>query len=217
MANGVYPAAEVIEASDGVLYGTTINGGINNAGIVFKLNKDGTGFMVLHEFDGSDGSDPFADLVEGSDGALYGTTTVGGPQINGGVVFKVNKDGTGFMILHDFDGSHGAYPYAGLVEASDGAFYGTTYNGGPPRNDGGVVFRLTLGCEASLQVKGDIHPPGTTLAVQVHIAHHRPKMVTVPWELSLIDSSGRVILKHTTAPRLSVQRAPRKFLDIALR
>ena len=60
--------------------------------------------------------------------------------------------------------------------------------------------RFSAGCEASVQVEGDVHTPGSMLAVQVHIAHHRPKTVTVPWELRLIDASGQLIGKRTTEP-----------------
>jgi hypothetical protein len=60
--------------------------------------------------------------------------------------------------------------------------------------------RFSAGCEASVQVQGDVHTPGSNVAIQVHIAHRRPKTVTVPWELRLIDASGQLIAKHTTAP-----------------
>lgn len=57
-----------------------------------------------------------------------------------------------------------------------------------------------MGCKASLQVQGDVHTPGSTLGVGVHIAHYRPKTVTVAWEMRLIDASGRVVAKHTARP-----------------
>jgi hypothetical protein len=57
-----------------------------------------------------------------------------------------------------------------------------------------------MGCKASVQVQGDVHTPGSTLPVQVHLAHYRPKTVTVPWELRLIDANGQGIVKHTTEP-----------------
>jgi hypothetical protein len=57
-----------------------------------------------------------------------------------------------------------------------------------------------LQCEASLQVSGEVFAPGAMLPVRVHIAHHRPKTVTVPWEMTLIDAQGRVLAKHTTQP-----------------
>ena len=135
--------------------------------------------------------------IEASDGALYGTTEAAGP--GAGILFKLNKDGSGYVKLHAFDGNDGSSPKAGLVEASNGAFYGTTAGGGGPGRRG-VVFRLVVGCEASLQVQGDVHTPGSMIAVQVHIAHHRPKTVTVPWEIRLLDASGQLIAKHTTAP-----------------
>src|SRR4030095_3604306 len=83
-----YGPKEVMEGSDGALYGTTSFGGNGNCvndfdpgcGTVFKLNKDGRGYTILHHFNGpgGDGQVPVAGLVEGSDGVLYGTTTVGG-------------------------------------------------------------------------------------------------------------------------------------------
>ena len=62
------------------------------------------------------------------------------------------------------------------------------------------MFRLGLRCEAWVHVQGEIHAPGSTILAQVHIAHYRPTKVTVPWEMRLIDASGRVILKHHTRP-----------------
>lgn len=190
-----YPYAGLIEDSDGVLYGTTTYNGPSG---VFRINKDGTGFLRLHSFNGSDGFTPYGGVVEGPNGVLYGTTTYGGAN-GSGIVFRLNKDGTGYENLHDFGLGDGANPYASLVEGSNGAFYGTTLNGSP--GGGGVVFRVTVPCEASLEVQGEVHTPGSMLAVQVHIAHHRPRTVTVPWEMRLLDTTGQVIAKHTTAPQ----------------
>src|SRR5206468_1724124 len=123
-----------VEGDDGALYGTRQNDGSYKEGSVFKLNKDGSGYRVLLSFSRTDGYYPQA-LVEGSDGVLYGTTSFGG---NGGCVndldagcgtiFKLNKDGSGYTILHHFNstGGDGQVPFAGLVEGSNGALYGTT-------------------------------------------------------------------------------------------
>ena len=78
-----------------------------DAGTVFKLNKDGSGYAVLHSFFGSetDGFKPMAGLLAGSDGALYGTTDGGGdvPVVaSDGTVFKINPDGSGYKLLHSF-------------------------------------------------------------------------------------------------------------------
>ena len=139
--DGVEPAAGLVEGSDGMLYGTTQGGGANNAGTIFKLNKDGSGYTVSHSFSGDDGGSPRAELVEGGDGKLYGTTFAGG-NFGSGTVFKVERDGNGHDVLHSFNSGvgDGFLPGAGLVYGSDGALYGTTRNGGT--NFGGTVFRL---------------------------------------------------------------------------
>src|SRR4029079_10091977 len=105
-------------------------------------NKDGSGFLKLHDFSGDDGANPYAGLVGGSDGAMYGTTESGVVD-SIGTVFKLNKDGSGFLKLHDFSGDDGANPYGGLVEGSDGGLYGTARNGG--LNGYGIVFKLDEG------------------------------------------------------------------------
>ena len=139
--DGAGPQAELIQGSDGALYGTTSGGGSNYSGTVFKLNTDGSGHVTLHSFTFGDGR-PRARLVEGGDGVLYGTTPEGGSN-HFGSVFKLNKDGGGYIILHSFNynGVDGVRPYAGLLEANDGALYGTTTQGGA--NNDGTVFRLS--------------------------------------------------------------------------
>jgi len=154
----------LIEASDGALYGTTKMGGLAGGvtdrfgipgygnGTVFRLSRDGSNFRVLHRFTGIDGegSEPWAGVVEGKDGALYGTTLHSGRLIDGqlvqggGVVFKLNKDGSGYQVLHRFgmQPDDGFGPFAGLLAGSDGNLYGVTDGGGAsgPRN--GTVFKL---------------------------------------------------------------------------
>jgi len=139
-STGVSPLAGLMQGTDGALYGTTIEGGSNGYGTVFKLNADGTGFTVLQNFDYSTGVNPFAGLTQGTDGALYGTANSGGS--NGyGTVFKLNPDGTGFTVLQNFDyATTGGYPLAALMQGTDGALYGTAYQGGS--NSRGTVFKL---------------------------------------------------------------------------
>jgi len=149
VSSGNYPS-ELIEASDGKLYGTTHGGGTNNAGTVFKLSRDGSGYTVLHTFSrtGSDGTNPgtgwdsSAGLVEGSDGMLYGTTLSGGGPNDAGTVFKLNKDGGGYTVLHRFTGPEGdGLEPSALMVGSDGALYGTTKAWGGI-NGAGAVFKL---------------------------------------------------------------------------
>src|SRR6185369_4782225 len=94
---GDSPVASLLAGSDGWIYGTTIFGGVSDKGTVFKIAKDGTGYVTLHQFTGvnGDGSSPAAALIEGSDGALYGTTYSGGNG-NAGTIFKVKQDGSGY-------------------------------------------------------------------------------------------------------------------------
>jgi uncharacterized repeat protein (TIGR03803 family) len=120
--------------SDGVLYGTTLSGGVSNSGTIFVLNQDGSDYTVLRHFTGSgdgDGHSPRGVLLEASDGTLYGTTASGGTD-GFGTVFKLNKDGGGYAILRHFSasGGDGFAPYGGVVEGLDGALYGTTSAGG---------------------------------------------------------------------------------------
>src|SRR5438094_101 len=93
---GDSPAAGLLAGSDGKLYGTARSGGTENLGTLFRVQKDGAFFEVLHNFSGGsgDGKSPFAGLIEASDGLLYGTTYAGG-NANGGVLFKINRNGSG--------------------------------------------------------------------------------------------------------------------------
>ena len=140
--DGSSPEATVIQGSDGALYGTTYYGGSLSLGMIFKLNTNGTGYTNVHNFSagGVDGAYPAAALLEGSDGFLYGTTSSGGTNGSGGTVFRVNKDGSGYALLHGFGGFDGSDPQAGLVEGIDGALYGTTYQGGS--GNAGTIFTM---------------------------------------------------------------------------
>jgi uncharacterized repeat protein (TIGR03803 family) len=147
-SDGSGPHAGLIEGSDGNFYGTTSAGGADNWGTVFRITPGGVE-TVLHSFaGGSDGSQPLAGLIEGSDRNFYGTTSAGGAD-NWGTVFRITPDGVE-SVLHSFgsgSGVDGVNPYAGLIEGSDGNFYGTTKLGGMHNlgtgQNRGTVFRIT--------------------------------------------------------------------------
>ena len=108
------------------------------------MAKNGTGFVLLKSFDGcstlTDGCNPTAGLIEGSDGKLYGTTQGGGAS-GQGTVFSLAKNGTGFVLLKSFGScDDGCTPTAGLIEGSDGKLYGTTQSGGASNQ--GTVFSM---------------------------------------------------------------------------
>ena len=101
---------------------------------------------VLYRFAGGwDGANPQAGLIQGSDGNFYGTTSEGGDNGGYGTVFKITSQGQEAVLYSFAGGKDGASPYAGLIQGSDGNFYGTTYQGGAGGGavDGGTVFKLT--------------------------------------------------------------------------
>jgi uncharacterized repeat protein (TIGR03803 family) len=137
------PYTGLIQGSDGNFYGTTGAGGSSDDGTVFKITPSGTQ-TVLHTFakTGTDGQIPYAGLIQGSDGNLYGTTYFGGAH-GFGTVFKVTLSGTETVLYSFAGGSDGEHPYGGVIQGSDGNFYGTTYQGGS--SGYGTVFKLTPG------------------------------------------------------------------------
>ncbi len=142
-ADGTNPDAGLVLASDGNFYGTTRAGGAHGGiGTIFRITPQGT-LTTIHTFVGTDGSGVYAPLMQATDGNLYGTTFMGGA--NGkGTIFKMTLDGT-LTTLYNFcpqvSCPDGASSLAGLVQASDGNFYGTTQQGGT--GGYGVVYKIT--------------------------------------------------------------------------
>jgi len=140
-SDGSNPYAGLMQATNGNLYGTTSAGGANGDGTVFQITTGGT-LTTLHNFNHLspiDGAQPYGGLIQARDGNLYGTTNRGGSR-NVGIVYRITTSGT-LKTLHDLDYQpDGALPYAGLVQASNGSFYGTAPVGG---GSDGTVFELT--------------------------------------------------------------------------
>ena len=161
--NGAGPQAGLIQGSDGNLYGTTsgFSPPYHGGGTVFKISTN-LELTTLYSFTNvNDGQNPFAGLVQGSDGSLYGTTDSGGMN-NSGTVFKINPDGAGFTTLYSFStasvdpnnanyatNSDGAYPRASLILVGN-TLYGTTSLGGA--SGFGTVFSLTLPVPPQLNI-----------------------------------------------------------------
>ncbi|PYV61597.1 MAG: hypothetical protein DMG97_42650 [Acidobacteria bacterium] len=157
--DGANPFAGLTMDKEGNLYGTTTEGGAENCaffgeiiscGTLFKVDTTGKE-TVLYTFTGfADGANPYAGLIMGKQGNLYGTTAYGGtsncPGIVGfngcGTVFKLDTS-ENETVLHSFTGApDGANPFAGLIMDKDGNLYGTTSGGG--RLGYGTVFKLAL-------------------------------------------------------------------------
>jgi uncharacterized repeat protein (TIGR03803 family) len=151
--SGRLPNGGLVQASDGNFYGTTLQGGTNGHGTLFKITPSGT-LTTLYNFCSqsgcADGQFPGA-LVQGTDGNLYGTTGAGGAAACSGgcgTIFKITTTGT-LTTLHSFDLTDGVDPDGGLIQGTDGNFYGTTYAGGANNNSNcrvgtcGTVFKIT--------------------------------------------------------------------------
>lgn len=143
-SDGGIPVAGLVLVN-GVLYGTTSQGGQFGGGTIFSINPDGTSFTQLHSFQSSgEGAHPLGDLVP-SGGVLYGTASQGGAY-GSGTIFQINPDGTGFTVLYSFTAqdtstsanSDGASPLEAIVAGNQ--LFGTTAHGGPL--GGGTVFVL---------------------------------------------------------------------------
>jgi uncharacterized repeat protein (TIGR03803 family) len=157
-ADGNEPLSTLVQGRNGNLYGTTYGGGTSAEGSIFEITPSGT-LTTLYSFCSlpgeqycSDGIQPIAGLVLGSDGNFYGTTSGGGQQyVSAGTVFKITPAGE-FTTLYRFcpgtSCTDGENPEGVLVEGSDGDLYGTTYAGG--KNGYGTVFRVTKSGEHSV-------------------------------------------------------------------
>jgi uncharacterized repeat protein (TIGR03803 family) len=145
-ADGSAPYGPLIQTSDGDFYGTTSAGGAHKSGTVFKLTAKGK-LTTLYTFcslsNCKDGGSPTHGLVLASDGNFYGTAGEGGAY-DGGAVFKITSKGA-LTTIHSFCAKtncvDGSYPYAGLIQGTNGNFYGTTTFGGS--HGSGSVFTIT--------------------------------------------------------------------------
>lgn len=140
--NGSSPDGSVIEAADGKLYGLTSKGGTHNWGILFQYDPVKRAFKKLFDFNGTDGSNPLGNLLQASDGKLYGLTNTGGSSDNG-VLFQYDPSTQTYTKKFDFDGTVNGYsPFGNLIQSKNGKLYGLTSGGGKDNN--GVLFEYDL-------------------------------------------------------------------------
>ena len=141
--DGFYPWSALVQAPSGIFYSTASSGGVYGYGTVFTLTPAGK-LTTLHDFDGTDGISPEQPLILANDGNFYGATNSGGAY-GGGTVFKITPGGA-FTVLYNFCSlsgcSDGQGPRAALVQATNGAFYGTTLYGGNSISSG-TIFKIT--------------------------------------------------------------------------
>jgi uncharacterized repeat protein (TIGR03803 family) len=166
--NGDNPADGLVEANDGLLYGTTFNGGKQNDGVLFRISKTGTGFKVLHNFcssaNCSDGSIPNG-LLLGQDGNLYGTTLEGGspvspcPSSGCGTIFRFDPSTGSFAVLHRLTAvADGLQPF-GMIQATNGNLYGVS-QGLDVDSFNEDIFQFTPGGKFTVQFKSALFDIG---------------------------------------------------------
>ena len=161
------PQAGFIKGMDGRMYGNFLSGGVHNSGRIVKLEADGSGFAVLHDFSFQSGASPYGNLMQATNGDLYGVTRVGGAE-RSGVIFRIKPDGSNYTVLYSFSPSAtGSNPLGGLIQASNGKIYGMTQHGGFFRvgtiyslNDDGSDFQVILHFNNSHPLQSGVMPRG---------------------------------------------------------
>jgi len=142
--DGSTPTASLIFA-DGKLFGTTQGGGEDSLGILFSIDPNGSNYTVVHEFvedinfERPDGAFPEGIVADGS--TIYGVTNEGGAD-ESGIIYKINTNGTGFSVIHEFEdgvSTNGSFP-SGALAVSGTTLVGTTNFGGA--SEEGTVFSL---------------------------------------------------------------------------
>ena len=139
--DGYTPYASVLEASNGKLYGLTINGGLSDNGVLYEFDIYTNEYIKLYEFDGINGAHPLGSLLQASNGKLYGMTQDGGTA-NYGVLFEFDPNTDIYHKKIDFLGPNGKHPQGHLIQANNGKIYGMTTEGGA--DNVGTLFEFNI-------------------------------------------------------------------------
>jgi uncharacterized repeat protein (TIGR03803 family) len=168
----------LVQASNGNFYGTTLSGGNNDAGTVFQITPSGT-LTTLYNFcsqsnsesNCTDGTQAFGTLIQATDGNLYGTTAYGGNVANMGTIFKITTSGaltTVYSFCPVTNCTDGGFPMAGLVQGTNGTFYGDTSAGrisDCPDYGCGTVFSLSVGLGPFVQLQATSGKEGAAIGI----------------------------------------------------
>lgn len=153
-SNGSLPTGSLVLGTDNHLYGVTQQGGLNNTGTLFQYNTSTAELSTLHNFGGSIGlgGPVMSTLYSGTDGLLYGITTVNGNN-GSGTIFSYNVDTKEFTYLHHFAAEGNGRPFGNVIDF-DGKLVGLS------RDDNnmklGQVFQFNKGSGA-IEFKDPVH------------------------------------------------------------
>ncbi|HQQ93600.1 MAG TPA: T9SS type A sorting domain-containing protein [Bacteroidia bacterium] len=137
---GSQPHAALVEASNGKLYGVNRLGGLNSLGTLFEYNISTNTYTALYHFSSATGANPYAALIQASNGKLYGSANAGGTT-NEGALYEFDISTSTYSMLVSCTATlTGSAPYSSLYQASNGKLYGTMSGGGS--NSGGVIYEL---------------------------------------------------------------------------
>jgi len=190
--DGADPNPGLIRGLDGWFYGTAYDGGVANKGVVFRIGPNGP-YQPLFSFGGHPnlGSHPM-NLVQASDGNLYGVCFTGGANLRG-TIFMVTPQGH-VKLVHTFQyvGTEGSSPAGSLIQGADGYLYGNTSSGGA--NGYGTLFKISL--QGAYQDIYDIPPGGLIQASDGNLWG----TISGPDAISLTTSGSLVQDIHLYAP-----------------
>ena len=154
---------------NGVLYGTTDIGGVNNMGVLFSYNIITALYTKLHDFDEQTGQRPKSQVIQASNGKLYGTASSGGLN-NVGTLFEFDIQAGTLTKLADFDDENtGRQIFSNVMQASNGKLYGVTNKGG--LNDNGVLYEYDSTTEVFSKLfdfSSDTFGSGPTVLVEIN-------------------------------------------------
>lgn len=139
--DGANPNGKLVQVSTGELIGTTFIGGVYGRGTVYAIKPDGSAHTVLHSFnDAVSGALPQGGVTHAGN-QIFGTVSAGGNG-NGGGIYTINADGTGFQLLYKFNAQGGQPQAAPVISPSDGFLYGTTLVDETSNPKEGSIYRI---------------------------------------------------------------------------
>jgi uncharacterized repeat protein (TIGR03803 family) len=157
--NGSHPTGTLVQTTNGTLYGMTVDGGINNNGIIFSLDTSTGTFKNIFVFNALSGSAPKGSLLLATNGLLYGITSSGGIY-GGGTLFSFDPSSNTFNKQFDFGSVNGINPIGSLIQADNGLLYGITRTSS---SGTGVLFSFNITNKTFTKLLNISSPSGSPL------------------------------------------------------